>query len=342
MLNFNTLINNDSFMKKLKANCIDRKSITLSSIFLTGIILFSLIGASMVYADSVDFDIETNLSNNANDSVDAQVISSGSNVYVVWRDGDDIFFINSDDNGSSFANSATDIGDTGASNAFGNPQLTASGDNIYTIWQESGAIKFINSSDNGQTFANAAIQLSSSTIATSKMSQIDFSGSDTVYSVWLDDNPSGSDDIIFRKSTDAGVTFDSQIKIGETTAGFPSPQIASAGTNVYVVWQSASDILFSHSSDSGSSFSIASSIGSSSGKKIESAPQITTSASGADVYVVWQGSSDILVAHSSGSGNSFSAAIDIGNTGGANVSPFRVMSIAPKHAAIIQNAKNGV
>lgn len=284
---------------------------TKFAVLTLGIVLLSSIaGPITVYSESVSFNPEVNLSNNANKSVTPEISTLGDDVYVVWRDGDDIFFIKSGDGGENFS-SSQDIGDTGTSSTFGKPQLATSGNNVYIIWNDNNKIKFIESSDNGITFTNAEIQLSSETFV--KNPQIDTPGGSSVYSSWVD-KISGDDEIIFKRSTNAGSSFDGSLKLGETDVTGVAPDISSAGSSVYVAWQDSTDILFSQSSDFGASFNPSISLGSSSGNNL-SVPQIATSSSGSDVYVVWQRDSDIVISHSSDSGATFSPALDIGDTG---------------------------
>ena len=49
------------------------------------------------------FNTPDNLSENTGDSRDAQISSSGNNVYVVWKSDNDIFFAFSTDNGLTFS-----------------------------------------------------------------------------------------------------------------------------------------------------------------------------------------------------------------------------------------------
>ena len=267
---------------------------TKFTVFTLGIILLtSIAGPINVYSDTVSFNTEVNLSNTVDESVTPEIETLGDDVYVAWRDGDNIFFIKSGDGGVNFS-SSQDIGDTGTDSSFGKPQLVASGNNVYVVWIDDNQIKFIESSDNGITFTNAEIQLSSSTQPVSP--QIDTSGGSNVFSVWRD-QIAGTGDIVFKRSTDSGLSFDGLVTLGNTDAFSIVPDISSAGSNVYVTWQDKTDILFSRSSDVGASFNPAISLGSSSGKSL-SVPQVATSSSGTDVYVVWQRNSDIVIAHS--------------------------------------------
>ena len=255
-----------------------------------------------------------NLSNTGPSSVDPKIAISGSDIYVVWRDGDDIFFINSTDSGANFLDSADDIGD-GSGTFGGEPKISVSGSNIYTVWRDDNDIKFNRSTDGGQNFAGASIELSSAT--SSRQHDLDSSGNN-VYSVWRHVN-TGDDDIAFIASGDNGANFGSILDIGDTdmVAGSPSPQVASSGTNVYVVWQDSTDILFTRSTDSGANFGAVTDIGDSNGSaNSNSNPRITLS--GSNVYVVWEQSGDLRFARNTNDGNpaNWSAPVDIGDVDG--------------------------
>jgi len=291
-----------------------------SLVIISVILLSSPLPLQSVYAPSITFDPEIDLSANGNNSVTPEIVISGSNVYVIWKDANDIFFINSTDAGATFPNSAIDLGDT-ATGSDGTPQIAVSGNNIYTVWNDNGDIKFINSTNNGVSFASAEVQLSSSTVSvSSEFPQVDTPGSNTVYTAWRDVKV-GNDEIYFKRSTDNGLNFDSQILVGTTNflGTNTGTQITTDGsTNVYVVWQNSTDILFARSTDSGQNFGAVQDIGDSSGLFAASLPEIITA--GNNVYVVWQQLGNIQFARNTNNGDSASwiAPITIGTTGGSN------------------------
>src|SRR5436853_2655992 len=79
-----------------------------------------------------------------------------------------------------------------------------------------------------------------------------------VYVVWKD-IVSGSYNIVFKRSTDNGATFGPAIKISKnSTTAISNLNIATAGTNVYVVWKDivsgSYNIVFKRSTDNGATF----------------------------------------------------------------------------------------
>ena len=80
-----------------------------------------------------------NLSQNLEDSVYAQVSTSGENVYIVWQESVgsdevkdyDIFFIVSRDGGATFTSPINLSNNKGFSE---HPQISASRNNVYIVW----------------------------------------------------------------------------------------------------------------------------------------------------------------------------------------------------------------
>jgi hypothetical protein len=209
-----------------------------------------------------NFSILNNLSNNPERSNAPTIASSGSNVYVVWKDFGDIFFAASNDNGQTFNAPAKNLSnDTGASTS---PQISSSVNNVYVVWEDTidgdrdEDIFFAASDDKGQTFSTPAKNLSNNAVK-SKQPQISSSGNN-VYVVWQDLAP-GNHGVLFASSADSRTTFSSPAKnLGTTLGGSSSPQISSSENNVYVVWSDITpagnrDIFFAAVTDKGQTFS---------------------------------------------------------------------------------------
>jgi hypothetical protein len=134
-----------------------------------------------------------------------------------------------------------------------------------------------------------------------------------VYVAWSD-HQIGSSDILFRKSSDGGVTFGITQDLSESSDSSSCPQIAVSGNNVYVVWnegtlQGPFDVFFRRSTDSGENFDAI--INLSHNSRDSCCPSIATS--GKLVHVVWDddtppGSNDFftLYSRSTNTGSSFS------------------------------------
>jgi hypothetical protein len=160
-------------------------------------------------ANQAGFSEPVNLTNNARDSVYAQVASSGENVYIVWQEnpptgfsttggGDlinyEIFIKKSEDGGQTFGNEINLSNNPGFSE---HPQIAAWGNNVYIAWIDNSPL----ASSSAQT---------------------------------EEDNKK----IMFTKSTDGGNTFGETIILGDVPrADSSNLEIAATGNNVYAVWQ---------------------------------------------------------------------------------------------------------
>jgi hypothetical protein len=222
-------------------------------------------------ANQVRFSKPVNLTNNARDSVYAQVATHGNNVFVVWQEDP--------------------------------PFRYSDGDNLVNY-----EILIKKSVDGGLTFGDE-INLSNNP-GFSEHPQIATSGNN-VYVAWIDNSPSidsfPSEDnkkIIFRKSTDGGNTFGETVTLSNIPAADSfNQEMAAAGNKVYVVWQvtpllpitdgnnietsnadtgDESSILLATSTDNGETFEEAKSL---SNNAFKSYPKVA--AYGNNVYVVW-------------------------------------------------------
>ena len=109
------------------------------------------------------FGAAIDLSNNKGVSREAMVSSSGSNVYVMWRDNTpkhfDVFFRASHDNGSTFDPRKNLSGDSGISLLSGVtdiPEAASSGKNVFVAWDDNISgnyeVYLAASGDNGRNF----------------------------------------------------------------------------------------------------------------------------------------------------------------------------------------------
>jgi hypothetical protein len=218
-------------------------------------------------ANQVRFSEPVNLTNNARDSVYAQVVSSGENVYIVWqenppsgfssqRDGlinYEIFISKSVDGGQTFGDEINLSNNPGFSE---HPQIAASGNNVYVAWIDNSPL--VGSSSQAE------------------------------------DNKK----IMFKKSTDAGNTFGETITLSDVQAADSSNlEMAAAGNNVYAVWQvtplppqfiadqdnvQSGGIFLAMSSDNGETFQEAKSL---SDNVLKSYPKVAAYQN--KVYVIW-------------------------------------------------------
>jgi hypothetical protein len=165
-----------------------------------------------------------NLSNSSIASIDPQIATSGTNVYVAWEettgslDGE-IYFTQSTTSGSSFSSSINLSENDGNSV---DQVLAASGTNVYVAWEDnsfggsSGTEVLLRTSvDSGANFD--AFQDLSSNSGLSLSPQLDVSGNN-LYVAWQD-NSDGDNDVLVRAGATSSVKieFDSfQYNIGSS------------------------------------------------------------------------------------------------------------------------------
>lgn len=143
-----------------------------------------------------------------------------------------------------------------------------------------------------------------------------------VYVVWEDSSFSPSE-ILFRASTNHGISFGSSIDISSGTANSCCDAIATSGSWVYVVWEACvgpcntnTDIFFRASSNDGKTWG--STINISNNPGISEYPQI--SALGSDVYVAWYdnatGHLQVFFSRSTNFGATFSTPVNLSDDSG--------------------------
>lgn len=124
---------------------------------------------------------------------------------------------------------------TGASFlSFGNAHnLVAMRDSLYLVYGKAQEIKMKYSTNLGTTWS-AEINVSSSTaIETDPSIAVDSGG--IIHVVW-NDYRNGNEETYYRRSTDRGNTWGSEINLSNDTAFQRQPDIAADGQYVYVVW----------------------------------------------------------------------------------------------------------
>ena len=283
------------------------------------------------------------LSSTSSAAIDPYVAASGSNVYVVWADNTpgnfDIYFKRSTDNGATFGSKINRSNTAAMSDK---PMVVASGNYVYVMWSEATSgtghneVYLVRSSDNGATFGSV-INVSATT-GYSRYPFMTVSGSN-VYIAWSETKYDGSivyyGDIYFKKSTDNGATFGSAIQLsntqgrsGEPYGGQPRGEvkIVASGSNVYVTWGDAinyddlyTDVFFSKSTDSGSTFSTAVNLS----NNPTNSKTMQIAASGTNVHIVWSDNSvgEIFYRKSTDSGSSFSTAVNLSGNTGQSINP---------------------
>lgn len=233
-----------------------------------------------------------------------EATAEGENLYVLWEYGTDgstqpgnhyLQFTRSTDGGKSFTEIINLHQSDPKCSIF--PRIAADGDNVYVMWAD-GSILFRASNDNGATF-DETISLGEGHLGSIGTAWDYNDGGhvladgNRVYAVW---NNNG--DIIFRKSSDAGRTFDPAMQLSRAAESY-RPEIALSGDDIYVIWtqnvyrspssgnMEDSRVLFARSTDNGETFTEPIVIEESTGD-ILFQPYPLIVASETHVYVLWK------------------------------------------------------
>lgn len=164
---------------------------------------------------------------------------------------------------------------------------------VHVVWQENEEIFYRRSTDGGVTFEDA--RNLSNNPGRSWTPAIAASRSN-IYAVWYDDSSSGAFDLVFRRSTDGGVSFEENVLILSANTGHQgrSPTIAANLNNIFVAWTDSSfnsgevfgndEIFYRRSTDGGITFEDTINLSNNIGRSTK--PTISTN--GLSVYVAWQ------------------------------------------------------
>lgn len=269
------------------------------------------------YAFSTDggINFDTSSTNNLSASPSitsgsASIVVSGSNVFVAWSEDDPLnvvvsaLFAKGTISGSTLTFSG--LQDLSSDICFGfedarNPKVLASGTDVFVIWLDGlcNDIYYAQSANSGSSFGVPAD--SSDNNISSSGSAADFDAhlsGGSLFVVWVDSGV-GSGDIRFARGiiSSGSLNISIPVNLSSTASSSSAPQVASSGSNVYVVWRenSPNDIFLSVSTDGGST-APSGSINVSSNSGQSSAPRMATS--GINLYTVWvdntSGSDNIL------------------------------------------------
>ncbi len=235
------------------------------------------------------------------------VATVGGNVYVVWvnpigefrrvreieiemvRSYHAIVCRTSADGGASFD---APIILSRSPSAWGRPLVAAKGDNVYVVWSDvldiggNEDILLAASRDRGARFDDA-VNLSN-TEARSLFPR-PAASDDSVYVVWQED-VGGNEDVLFRASSNRGVSFGALVNLSDNDEDSVSPSISASGNYVYVAWMQMggqqSDILLRSSTKSGGAFGVAINISDVPDHGSSNGPSVI--GDGSNVYTVWQ------------------------------------------------------
>jgi hypothetical protein len=213
----------------------------------------ALKNASRLIGNNVQVGSKTLNLSNTTDAFNPRMCVVAKNVYIIWEDRGAglsiILFKRSIDNGATFGPA---IRLSNSIDYSTHPEISASGNVLYVIWEryKDSDILLRKSTDNGTTFGPV---IKVTDIAGNPQAlQLATSG-DNLYVLWKE---AGSGAILLKKSTNGGAGFGPVTILSTST--LPDTNIATVGTNVYVVWDDIISgnysILFKRSIDNGATF----------------------------------------------------------------------------------------
>lgn len=192
-------------------------------------------------------------------------------------------------------------------------QVAVSAGHVYVVWSDRGDVFIRVSEDAGASFL-PKIKLTENSGGALYV-QVAAAGAN-VYVAWVYASGGPAPGLSIAASKNHGKTFGDPVSLSNAT--HPArPHIAAAGENVYVVWDESGDVFFRRGQNNGDDFSTAalnltnSALGFSFAK---------VSASGAHVYVTWEGGggipnhTEIFFRASDSSGAAFSSILTVSNS----------------------------
>ncbi len=171
--------------------------------------------------------------------------------------------------------------------------IAASGNVVHVVWfddRTGNSEIFYKRSSNGGVSWQADTRLTNNA-AFSQQPSVSVSGS-VVHLVWRD-NPDGNDEIYYKRSTDAGVTWPmDSIRLTNSTGSSMFPSMALSGSSVHVVWHDTRDgnneIYYKRSTDGGLSWQADTRLT----NNAATSQYPSVSVSGSTVHVAWQDNRD--------------------------------------------------
>ena len=218
--------------------------------------------------------------------------ANGNKVFVTWRDDSGKFSANpeisfraSNDGGVSFGPKINLSADSQFSTI---PNIASAGNNVYVGWTSSSSnsqsdIILRVSNNNGVSF-NGKINLSGNQGLSNRVDIV--ADGNEVFVVWDDEQiTDGPREVLFRKSSDAGLTFSTVDNLSLNAGTSNVPKIAKG--SLVVTWRDDSlgnlDVLFVESIDNGGTFGNTLNLSSNAGDSIFQQVVID----GGEKFVVW-------------------------------------------------------
>jgi len=253
------------------------------------------------------------LSHSTGNSHYPTIAATDSAVYAVWDDdtpGNHEIYLRKSITGGATWQIAQKLTDNKGESS--KPAIAVNRSNVFVSWQDDTPgnieIYFKKSADGGATWPPA--QRLTNNTGDSCNPAIAVSGS-SLFVVW-ENETSGNNNIYFRKSTDAGATWQPAKRLTNDPGDSLSPALAVSGANVYVVWKNMAsgngEVCFRKSTDTGATWQTVQRITNNAGNSNDP----TIAIDGPIVYLSWTdytpGNGEIYLEKSRDGGSTWQAA----------------------------------
>lgn len=182
------------------------------------------------------------MTNNSAHSYFPSVAVSGDIVHIVWedyRDGNvEIYYKRSSDGGQIWGTDTRLTNDTSSSE---HPTIAISGSNVHVVWYDNrngnSEIYYKRSTNAGLSWGADTRLTNNSEISLHPTVAVSGSNLHIGWQEYRD----GNAEIYYKRSTDAGISWESDIRLTNNSAFSYYPSFAVSGSIVHVVWQDFRD-----------------------------------------------------------------------------------------------------
>lgn len=213
------------------------------------------------------------------------------------------------------------------------------GDTVHVVWWDhrdgNAEIYYKRSLDGGLNWDDDTCLLHTPHQSVTPL--IAVSGSN-LHVIWREDF-TGNTEVYYKRSTDGGITWSSDINLTNTPGYSQCLALAVFGNNVYIAWQEASpsEIYYKRSTDNGTTWDTNTRLTYSSGESVY--PKIA--AAGPNTHLVWQdnrdGNAKIFYKHSTNNGLNWSDDICLTNGAASSYEPVIAVSGSNLHVTWFDN-----
>lgn len=222
-------------------------------------IIFTLLLLFLSAAVNAQWEPDIRISNNSAASWDPSLAVYGQNVNVVWRDFRDaiweLYYKRSTDAGVTWGQEIRLTDHAYVSYNSCQTIVCSSPSLVHLVWSGNPGgnynIYYKRSSDAGADWGSDIMLTNTSSLSENPSVCV---SSTVIHVVWYD-NRDGNNEIYYKRSTDAGITWGVDVRLTSNLSPSTRPSVSAAGLMVNVVWEDSRDgnpeIYFKHSTDAG-------------------------------------------------------------------------------------------